>query len=100
MPSAVLACRPHRSSLAAPLICCDFFPGAPVDSFSVGEHVIIRYGERAGQHGLVVNRQLAEIYEVRLKDGTTLFFSRQSLGHESVGHARLPALTRGSPSRN
>jgi hypothetical protein len=71
-----------------------------VDVFSVGEPVIIRYGEKAGQHGLVVNRQLAEVYEVRLKDGTTFFFSRQSLQHEGGVKTLFPALTRGSPSRN
>lgn len=71
-----------------------------MDSFGVGDRVTIRYGERQGQHGLVVERQPAEVYKVRLPDGTALFFSRQSLLREAVEPStRLPTPW-GAPSRN
>jgi hypothetical protein len=72
-----------------------------VEPFSVGEHVIIRHGERQGQHGQVVERQPAEVYKVLLGDGTALFFCRQSLQHEAAERpTRLPASAWGVPSRN
>jgi hypothetical protein len=72
-----------------------------MEPFSIGEHVIIRHGERHGQHGQVVERQRAEVYKVRLGDGTTLFFCRQSLLREAPEQpTRLPASACGVPSRN
>jgi hypothetical protein len=71
-----------------------------VDPFRVGDRVTIRFGERQGQHGQIVERQPAEVYKVRLPDGTALFFSRQSLLCEAVEPStRLPAPW-GASSRN
>jgi hypothetical protein len=72
-----------------------------VEPFSVGEHVVIRHGERQGQRGRVVERQPAEVYKVLLGDGTALFFCRQSLLREAAGRpTRLSASAWGVPSKN
>jgi hypothetical protein len=72
-----------------------------VEPITVGESVIIRNGERRGQHGRVVQRQAAEVYQVLLGDGTALFYCRQSLLREAAERAaRLPAPAWGHPSRN
>jgi len=50
-----------------------------MDTFNVGERVVVQYGQRQGEQGHVVGRQEAEVYEVRLDSGETLFFGGASL---------------------
>ena len=50
--------------------------------FSVGEHVLIRYGKQHGQKATILKRQPAEVYEVKVEDGAILFFSGKGLESE------------------
>jgi hypothetical protein len=50
--------------------------------FSVGDEVIIRYGRQQGQKGKIIKRQQADVYEVRVEDGSVLFFSGKGLEKE------------------
>ena len=70
--------------------------------FVVGEQVTIRYGVRQGQEAHVVEKQPAEVYKVRLDDGSCLFFGRASLSPAPVNRlTRQPEPPAwGSPSRN
>ncbi len=71
-----------------------------MDPFSVGDGVIVRYGQWQGSQGVVVARQRADVYAVRLADGELLFFGRASL-LAVARPSRLPeAAPWGAPSRN
>jgi hypothetical protein len=50
--------------------------------FSVGDQVIIRYGTHQGQKGTIIKSQQADVYEVRIEDGSVLFFSGKGLDKE------------------
>jgi redox-sensitive bicupin YhaK (pirin superfamily) len=50
--------------------------------FSVGDQVIIRYGRHQGQKGKIIKSQQADVYEVRVEDGSVLFFSGKGLDKE------------------
>ena len=50
--------------------------------FSVGDRVIIRYGRQQGQKGKIIKSQQADVYEVRVEDGSVLFFSGKGLDKE------------------
>jgi hypothetical protein len=50
--------------------------------FSVGDQVIIRYGRQQGQKGKIIKSQRADVYEVRIEDGSVLFFSGKGLDKE------------------
>jgi hypothetical protein len=43
-------------------------------AFSVGDRVIIRYGEHQGQKGRITGTQAAAVYEVAMAGGFVLFF--------------------------
>jgi hypothetical protein len=47
--------------------------------FSVGEQVLVRQGDRGGQGAEVVASQPAEVYEVKMRDGSLLFYSGRQL---------------------
>jgi hypothetical protein len=47
--------------------------------FSVGELVVVRYGKRQGQKGTILRTQQTDVYEVKVEDGTVLFFSSKGL---------------------
>jgi hypothetical protein len=58
--------------------------------FSVGDEVIIRYGRQQGQKGKIIKRQQADVYEVRVADGSVLFFSGKGLENERNDSNRAP----------
>ncbi len=47
--------------------------------FSVGEAVIIRYGRQQGQKGIIIRSQLADVYMVKVENGSILFYSGKGL---------------------
>jgi ribosomal protein L24 len=51
--------------------------------FQVGDQVIIRYGGHQGQKGKIIKSQQADVFEVRIQDGSVLFFSGKGLDKES-----------------
>ena len=61
--------------------------------FSVGDQVIIRYGRQQGQKGKIIKTQHADVYEVRVEDGSVLFFSGKGLDKErndsNSAHGRM-----------
>jgi hypothetical protein len=59
-------------------------------SFSVGDEVIVRYGSHEGQKGKIIKSQQADVYEVRIEDGSVLFFSGKGLDKESNRSNRAP----------
>ena len=52
--------------------------------FAVGEQVIIRYGRQRGQKATVIESQAANVYKVKVEDGSILFFSGKGLEGEGV----------------
>ncbi|HKI30348.1 MAG TPA: hypothetical protein VKA46_00555 [Gemmataceae bacterium] len=67
--------------------------------FIVGEGVVVRFGERRGQQGEVVEKQPADVHKVRLRDGTFLYFGSASLlGASSDRSIRQAAATSVMPS--
>ena len=63
---------------------------------SVGDEVTIRYGRRQGQKGRVIRTQLADVYEVKVADGSILFFSSKGLERELVEQGYLESEQEGS----
>jgi hypothetical protein len=55
--------------------------------FSVGDQVVIRYGRQQGQKGKIIRTQLADVYEVKVLDGSILFFSSKGLDKEGATQA-------------
>ena len=51
--------------------------------FCKGDQVIIRFGERRGQKGEIVDCQPARVYKVMAEDGSFLFFSGNGLQPET-----------------
>ena len=51
-------------------------------SYSVGDQVIIRFGERQGQAGKVITAQPLDVYKVRIEDGSVLFFIGKGLARK------------------
>lgn len=56
--------------------------------FQVGDQVIIRYGGHQGQKGKIIKSRQTDVYEVRVEDGSVLFFSSKGLDKEASGDAR------------
>jgi hypothetical protein len=50
--------------------------------FSVGDRVIILYGRHQGQKATIIKTQQTDVYEVRVEDGSVLFFSGKGLDKE------------------
>jgi len=50
--------------------------------FSVGEQVIIRWGNHQGQKATIIKSQLGNAYRVKVEDGPILFFSSKGLEKE------------------
>ncbi len=50
--------------------------------FSVGERVIIRYGKQQGQLATILKIQPANVYTVKVEDGSVLCFSDKGLEQE------------------
>ena len=47
--------------------------------FAVGKQVTVLYGKRQGQKGTVLKTQPADVYVVKIEEGTVLFFSGKGL---------------------
>lgn len=62
---------------------------------SVGENVVIRYGQHKGKKAVILDIQVAEVYHVRFIDGSHLFFSRSGLerADADAGQNRLKVLS-------
>lgn len=52
---------------------------------ALGDQVIIRYGKQQGQRGRIIKTQPAEVYEVKVEDGSILFFTGKGLEKASEG---------------
>jgi len=50
--------------------------------FSIGDHVIVRYGRRQGQMATIMGIQSGDAYRVKVEDGSILFFSSKGLDRE------------------
>jgi hypothetical protein len=50
--------------------------------FVEGEQVIIRFGRQQGQKARIIKSQLADVYRVKVADGSVLFFSGKGLEKE------------------
>lgn len=48
--------------------------------FSVGDRVVIRFGKQQGLKGTIIKSQTGDVYEVRVEDGSVLFFTGKGLG--------------------
>ena len=59
--------------------------------FSIGDNVRILFGTRQGQIAEIVDVQQAQVYEVKLKDDSFLFFDRMSLKKETTEAAPILA---------
>jgi hypothetical protein len=53
--------------------------------FSVGDHVIIRFGKQQGQKAIIIKSQPADAYIVKIEDGSVLFFSGKGLEKGAEG---------------
>jgi hypothetical protein len=53
-----------------------------MDSFSVGEKVIVRWGTQQGKKAKILKCQPANVYTVKLDDGSVLIFSGKGLEKE------------------
>jgi len=51
--------------------------------FFLGDQIIIRFGERQGQKGEIVDCQPAHVYKVKAEDGSFLFFSGNGLKRQN-----------------
>jgi hypothetical protein len=58
-----------------------------MERFSEGDEVVIRYGKQQGQKGVIVKNQAAEVYRVRLEDGSVLFFCGKGMERMPGKHA-------------
>jgi hypothetical protein len=52
--------------------------------FSVGEQVIVRWGREQGQRARIIQGQPADVYKVKVENGSILFFSGKGLAKEEV----------------
>jgi ribosomal protein L24 len=55
-----------------------------MDHFSEGDEVVIRYGKQQGQKGVIVKTQAADVYRVKLEDGSVLFFCAKGMERKPV----------------
>jgi ribosomal protein L24 len=62
-------------------------------NFSVGDRVVIRFGDRQGQAGEIIGSQPAHVYTVQVEDGPVLFFSGMGLEKEKERVPQSPVET-------
>jgi hypothetical protein len=62
-----------------------------MERFSEGDTVIIRYGNQQGQGGVIVKNQDADVYRVRLDDGSVLFFCGKGMERKPVKPSIMPS---------
>ena len=53
--------------------------------FSVGEQVIVRYGNKQGKKAAIIQNQPGDVYKVKMEDGSILFFSWKGLESKKAG---------------
>lgn len=53
--------------------------------FSIGDLVVLRFGERQGQKGRILQGQSADGYMVKVEDGSIQCFSAKGLEMEKTG---------------
>jgi ribosomal protein L24 len=58
--------------------------------FSLGDEVLIRYGQQQGKKAKIIKSQPPDIYKVRVEDGSVLFFSGKGLDRQK--EAVLPSV--------
>jgi hypothetical protein len=58
-----------------------------MELFFEGDEVVIRYGKQQGQKGVIVKNQAADVYRVRLEDGSVLFFCAKGMERKPVKYA-------------
>jgi hypothetical protein len=54
-------------------------PGDVMIRFSEGQQVTIRYGKPQGKKAIIIQIQGADVYKVRVEDGSILYFSAKGL---------------------
>jgi ribosomal protein L24 len=47
--------------------------------FSVGDQVIVRYGDQQGRKAKIIKKLPADAYKVKVEDGSVRFFSGKGL---------------------
>jgi hypothetical protein len=52
--------------------------------FAVGEQVIVRWGREEGQRAKIMQSQPADVYKVKVENGSVRFFSGKGLAKEEV----------------
>lgn len=62
-----------------------------MERFSEGDTVVIRYGKQQGQAGVILKSQAADVYRVKLDDGSVLFFCGKGMERKPVKHAVTPS---------
>jgi hypothetical protein len=66
--------------------------------FSEGDRVVLRFGKRQGQKGIIMESQPENVYKVKAEDGFVLFFSWKGIAKESEGVRRAVSLGRARPT--
>lgn len=61
-----------------------------MEHFSVGDPVIIRYGKQQGLRGTIIRNLAADVFRVKLEDGSVMFFCGKGL-EKSSGRAPQPS---------
>jgi ribosomal protein L24 len=55
-----------------------------MEHFVVGDWVVVRFGTKKGNNGIILKIQPADVYSVKVEDGSVLFFSGQGLQKKEV----------------
>jgi ribosomal protein L24 len=50
--------------------------------FSVGDPVVIRFGKQQGQKAIVIKNPTADVYKVKVEDGSIRYYSGKGLEKE------------------
>ena len=60
--------------------------------FSVGDRVVLLFGDRRGQKGRILKAQSANAYQVKIEDGPIYFFSEKGLEKDGLAGEKKPGL--------
>jgi hypothetical protein len=50
--------------------------------FSVGDQVVVRYGKQQGQKATIIKNPQADVYKVKVEDGSIRYYSGKGLEKE------------------
>jgi ribosomal protein L24 len=53
--------------------------------FSVGDQVVIRFGKQQGQKATIIKNPKADVYKVKVDDGSIRYYSGKGLDKEQEG---------------